>query len=47
MTPVKAIRAKCLDCCCGSTKEVRLARCMAARSTLSAWVTIQIYAGYT
>lgn len=24
MTPVKAIRAKCLDCCCGSAKEVRL-----------------------
>ena len=23
-TPIKAIRAKCLDCCCGSTKEVRL-----------------------
>lgn len=24
MTPMKAIRAKCLDCCCGQTKEVRL-----------------------
>lgn len=24
-TPIKAIRAKCLDCCCGSSKEV--ARC--------------------
>lgn len=24
MTPVKAIRSKCLDCCCGSAKEVRL-----------------------
>lgn len=24
MTPMKAIRAKCLDCCCGSRKEVRL-----------------------
>jgi len=23
-TPIKAIRDKCLDCCCGSTKEVRL-----------------------
>ena len=22
--PVKAIRAKCLDCCCGQTKEVEL-----------------------
>lgn len=24
MTPIKAIRAKCLDCCCGSFQEVRL-----------------------
>lgn len=24
LTPVKAIRAKCLDCCCGQAKEVRL-----------------------
>ena len=24
MTPMKAIRAKCLDCCCGVQKEVRL-----------------------
>jgi hypothetical protein len=24
LTPIKAIRAKCLDCCCGSTKEVKL-----------------------
>ncbi len=23
-TPVKAIRAKCLDCCCWQLKEVRL-----------------------
>ena len=22
LTPIKAIRAKCLDCCCGSAKEV-------------------------
>ena len=22
--PVKAIRAKCLDCCCGSSDEVKL-----------------------
>lgn len=27
MTPVKAIRAKCLDCCCGSAHEVRLCVC--------------------
>jgi hypothetical protein len=24
LTPIKAIRAKCLDCCCGQPKEVRL-----------------------
>ena len=24
MTPIKAIRAKCIDCCAGSKKEVRL-----------------------
>lgn len=24
LTPIKAIRAKCLDCCCGQIKEVRL-----------------------
>lgn len=23
-TPIKAIRAKCLDCCCGQVAEVRL-----------------------
>lgn len=25
LTPLKAIRAKCIDCCCGNTKEP--ARC--------------------
>ncbi len=24
MTPMKAIRLKCLDCCCGSSAEVKL-----------------------
>ena len=24
MTPIKSIRAKCIDCCCGDKKEVRL-----------------------
>lgn len=24
LTPVKAMRAKCLDCCCGSAQEVKL-----------------------
>ena len=27
MTPMKAIRAKCLDCCCGSSEEVKLCPC--------------------
>ena len=25
--PIKAIRLKCLDCCCGSEQEVRLCTC--------------------
>lgn len=32
MTPLKAIREKCLDCCCGSAHEVRL--CPAESCTL-------------
>ena len=28
LTPMKAIRAKCLDCCCGSPQEVRLCPCV-------------------
>ena len=24
LTPIKAIRAKCLDCCCGHPSEVRI-----------------------
>ena len=27
MTPVQSIRKYCLDCCCGSPKEVRLCPC--------------------
>ena len=27
MTPLKAIRAKCLDCCCGQAHEVKLCPC--------------------
>lgn len=27
MTPLKAIRAKCLDCCCGQYREVELCPC--------------------
>lgn len=27
MTPLKAIRLKCLDCCCGQVKEVKECPC--------------------
>ena len=27
LTPMKAMRAKCLDCCCDSPKGVRLCTC--------------------
>jgi len=27
MTPLKAIRAKCLECCCDQSREVRLCPC--------------------
>ena len=27
MTPLRAIRAKCLDCCCGQSFEVRRCSC--------------------
>lgn len=33
--PVKVIREKCLDCCCGSVSEVRL--CPAANCPLHPW----------
>lgn len=33
--PVKVIREKCLDCCCGSIKEVAL--CTAERCPLWPW----------
>ena len=26
-SPIKAIRAKCLDCCCGSASEVKSCTC--------------------
>ena len=32
LTPVKAIRAKCLDCCCGHPSEVRF--CTAVKCPL-------------
>ena len=33
--PVKVIREKCLDCCCGSANEVKL--CTAERCPLHPW----------
>ena len=27
LTPMKAIRKKCIDCCCGSKQEVKLCTC--------------------
>ena len=27
LTPIKAIRTKCLDCCCGNSNEVKLCTC--------------------
>lgn len=32
LTPLKAIRAKCLDCCCGDKKEVK--ECTLEKCTL-------------
>lgn len=32
LTPIKAIRAKCLDCCCGNVAEVR--RCPSEKCAL-------------
>lgn len=28
LTPMKAIRKKCLDCCCGSSNEVKQCACI-------------------
>ena len=33
-SPLKSIRAKCLDCMCGSAKEVNLCTCDGVQSTL-------------
>ena len=41
MTPMKAIRAKCLDCCCGSSNEVRLCTAKNARSMFTDSAKIQ------
>lgn len=36
LTPIKAIRAKCLDCCCGSRQEVR--ECKIKNCTLHPYI---------
>ena len=33
MTPIRAIRAKCLDCCSGSHKAVKFCACDGVNST--------------
>lgn len=38
LTPIKAIRAKCIDCCCGDKKEVRECSIKDALSGLTGWV---------
>lgn len=45
LTPMKAIRAKCLDCCGGSAAEVR--RCDASQCALHAFRTGKRPRGYT
>lgn len=31
LTPIKTIRKKCLDCCCGSTKAIKYCTCYSCR----------------
>jgi hypothetical protein len=45
LRPLKAIRAKCLDCCCGSAHEVRL--CTAETCTLHPYRMGKRPKGYT
>lgn len=35
LTPIKAIRLKCLDCCCNSANEVKACRCNTCASRLA------------
>ena len=45
LTPIKAIRAKCVDCCCGNVAEVR--RCPATSCTLYPYRMGKRPKGYT
>ena len=45
LTPIKAIRAKCVDCCCGNVAEVR--RCSATQCTLYPYRMGKRPKGYT
>lgn len=45
LTPIKAIRAKCVDCCCGNVAEVR--RCPATNCTLYPYRMGKRPKGYT
>ena len=45
LTPIKAIRAKCVDCCCGNVAEVR--RCPATHCTLYPYRMGKRPKGYT
>lgn len=37
LTPMKAIRKKCLDCCCGQRLEVKLCTCKIALCMSIEW----------
>lgn len=45
LTPIKAIRAKCVDCCCGNVAEVR--RCSAKQCPLYPYRMGKRPKGYT
>lgn len=45
LTPIKAIRAKCLDCCCGNVAEVR--RCPVEKCALHPYRMGKRPKGYT
>ena len=47
LTPIKAIRAKCLDCCCGNSNEIKLCTCTGCalypyRATISVFIPLII-----
>lgn len=44
LTPIKAIRAKCLDCCCGNSNEVNpdCRQGTEPREEIIAWIVEQL-----